>query len=146
MVQTKVSRKSETQRYNLSDRLGEYVRLSDKGKVMDIQHFRTEPSYETQSYSLNICLVQEGYLAPVYAAVGPGAPSYLYSHHPTGKVTHIPSIHNDMATLKLKSFKKNLVFRCSCSCSGVDHWQLGDKLVAEVEQAHLPRGAAHLPT
>jgi hypothetical protein len=42
------------------DRLGEYALLADKGK--------------------------EGYLAPVYAAVGPGPPSYLYSHHPKGKV------------------------------------------------------------
>ena len=49
IVEPKVASKSVTQRHNLSDRLGEYVRLSDKGKVMDILHFWTEPSYETQS-------------------------------------------------------------------------------------------------
>ena len=25
---------------------------------------------------------KDGYLAPVYAKVSPGSPSYLYSHHP----------------------------------------------------------------
>jgi len=59
-----ISSSARVQEYH-PDRLGEYVRLSDKGK--------------------------EGYLAPVYAAVGPGAPSYLYSHHPTGKVWTIGS-------------------------------------------------------
>jgi len=41
-------------------RLGQYARLQDKTK--------------------------EGYLAPVYAKISEGEPSYLYSHHPKGKV------------------------------------------------------------
>ena len=63
--------------------------------------------------------VQEGYLAPVYAGVGPGAPSYLYSHHPTGKVTLIPSIPNmvkgyiePQQVSKRISFLDVLMFRC----------------------------------
>lgn len=47
------------------DRLGEYTMLSDTHK--------------------------DGYLAPVYAKVSPGSPSYLYSHHPKGKVWFLGS-------------------------------------------------------
>jgi len=47
------------------ERLGVYTRLSDKHK--------------------------EGYLTPVYGKVSEGAPSYLYSHHPKGKVWLIGS-------------------------------------------------------
>ena len=45
---------------------------------------------------------QEGYLAPVYAAVPTGKPgfkpSYLYSHHPKGKVTllHYTVLHSTL--------------------------------------------------
>ena len=47
------------------DRLGEYVKLTDMKK--------------------------EGYLGPVYGKVSEGPPSYLYSHHPKGKVWLIGS-------------------------------------------------------
>lgn len=47
------------------DRLGEYTKLSD--------------------------MYKEGYLAPVYAKVSSGSPSYLYAHHPRGKVWFLGS-------------------------------------------------------
>ena len=89
--------------------------------------------------------VQEGYLAPVYAAVGPGAPSYLYSHHPTGKVTLIPSIHNMVKCyIGSKKFQKELVFRCF----HVQVWTIGssetswslrlNKLTSPEEQRTCP--------
>ena len=61
---------------------------------------------------------QEGYLAPVYAAVGPGAPSYLYSHHPTGKVPQRLFLWKTLIQRWLPL--------------GLDYWKLWDNLVPEV--------------
>jgi len=61
-----ISSSDRVQEYH-PDRLGEYVLLEDMSK--------------------------EGYLAPVYASVGE-KPSYLYSHHPRGKVWTIGSSQN----------------------------------------------------
>jgi len=61
-----ISSSARVQEYH-PDRLGEYVLLEDMSK--------------------------EGYLAPVFAAVS-GVPSYLYSHHPRGKVWTVGSSQN----------------------------------------------------
>jgi len=65
------------------DRLGEYTLLTDMHK--------------------------EGYLAPVYAKVSPGPPSYLYSHHPKGKVWLVGSTTStwSLRLNKLSSAEEN---------------------------------------
>lgn len=89
------------------DRLGEYVLLSDKAKVRLTNLFLPcvkivfaffclscflphllAPSFPPLFLSRPplFPLYQEGYLGPVYAKIGDGPPSYLYSHHPKGKV------------------------------------------------------------
>jgi len=78
------------------DRLGEYTKLTDMHK--------------------------EGYLAPVYGKVSPGAPSYLYSHHPKGKVWLLGSTTSTWS-LRLNKLSSSGDHDCPFDWKAEEEWE-----------------------
>jgi len=78
-------------------------------------------------------MYKEGYLAPVYGKVSEGAPSYLYSHHPKGKVWLIGSTTSTWS-LRLNKLESNDDHDCPFDLKEDEEWEYlqskkGDKEV-----------------
>jgi len=78
------------------DRLGEYTKLEGKHK--------------------------EGFLAPQYAKVNPGSPSYLFSHHPKGKVWFLGS-STDSWSMRLNKLNSGDDHDCPFEWKEEEEWE-----------------------
>ena len=88
------------------DRLGEYTKLSD--------------------------MYKEGYLTPVYAKVTPGSPSYLYSHHPKGKVWFLGST-TDSWSMRLNKLNSGDDHDCPFEWKEEEQWEYLQSKTGEKE-------------